>query len=44
MHRVDGLGYADVAARMGVSVSMIEKHIMAATAALRLHVFAEVNQ
>jgi RNA polymerase sigma factor (sigma-70 family) len=35
MHRVDGLGYSDVAARMGVSVSMVEKHIMAAMAALR---------
>ena len=35
MHRVDGLGYSDVAARMGVSVSMVEKHIMAAIAALR---------
>ena len=35
MHRVDGLGYSDVAARMGVSVSMVEKHIMVAIAALR---------
>jgi RNA polymerase sigma factor (sigma-70 family) len=35
MHRVDGLGYSDVAARMGVSVSMVEKHIMAAIAVLR---------
>jgi len=35
MHRVDGLGYSDVAARMGVSISMVEKHIMAAIAALR---------
>ena len=35
MHRVDGLEYSEVAARMGVSVSMVEKHIMAAMAALR---------
>jgi RNA polymerase sigma factor (sigma-70 family) len=35
MHRVDGLEYSDVASRMGVSVSMVEKHIMAAIAALR---------
>jgi DNA-directed RNA polymerase specialized sigma24 family protein len=32
---VYGHEYADIAARMGVSVSMIEKHMMAATAALR---------
>jgi RNA polymerase sigma-70 factor (ECF subfamily) len=35
MRRVYGHEYADIAARMGVSVSMIEKHMMAAAAALR---------
>ena len=35
LRRVYGHEYADIAARMGVSVSMIEKHMMAATAALR---------
>jgi RNA polymerase sigma factor (sigma-70 family) len=34
-HRVDGSTYAEIAAELGVSVSMIEKHIMAAIAALR---------
>lgn len=35
LHRVHGLSYAEVAAATGVSVSMIEKHVMAAIAALR---------
>ncbi|HEY2534727.1 MAG TPA: sigma-70 family RNA polymerase sigma factor [Xanthobacteraceae bacterium] len=35
MHRVDGESYAAIASRMNVSVSMVEKHIMSATAQLR---------
>lgn len=35
LHRVHGLSYAEVAAATGVSVSMIEKHVMAAIALLR---------
>jgi RNA polymerase sigma-70 factor (ECF subfamily) len=35
LRRVCGYEYADIAACMGVSVSMVEKHMMAATAALR---------
>jgi RNA polymerase sigma-70 factor (ECF subfamily) len=35
MHRVDGESYAAIASRMQVSVSMVEKHIMSATAQLR---------
>jgi RNA polymerase sigma-70 factor (ECF subfamily) len=36
LHRVEGLTYADIAADLGVSVSMVEKHISAALAALRV--------
>jgi RNA polymerase sigma factor (sigma-70 family) len=35
MHRVFGCSYAEIASELGVSVSMIEKHIMCAIAALR---------
>jgi len=35
MHRLHGHSYTYIAAAMGVSVSMIEKHVMAAMAALR---------
>lgn len=35
MHRVDGHSYSDIATITGVSVSMIEKHVMAAIHALR---------
>lgn len=35
LHRVHGLSYAEIAAETGVSVSMIEKHVMAAIAVLR---------
>ena len=34
-HRVEGCTYADIAVRMGVSVSMIEKYISSALAELR---------
>jgi len=34
LHRVSGESYAEIAARMNVSVSMIEKHIMSAMVAL----------
>ncbi len=35
LHRVHGCSYAEIARETGVSVSMIEKHVMAAIAALR---------
>jgi RNA polymerase sigma-70 factor (ECF subfamily) len=35
LHRVEGLRYCDIAADLGVSVSMVEKHISAALSALR---------
>lgn len=35
MHRVMGCSYAEIATDMGVSISMIEKHVMSAIAALR---------
>ncbi|HVW70839.1 MAG TPA: sigma-70 family RNA polymerase sigma factor [Steroidobacteraceae bacterium] len=35
MHRVLGCSYAEIALDLGVSVSMIEKHMMSAIAALR---------
>lgn len=35
LHRIHGHSYAEIARMLGVSVSMIEKHVMAAIAALR---------
>ena len=35
LHRVDGLPQADVAQRMGISVNMVERHIMLALATCR---------
>jgi RNA polymerase sigma-70 factor (ECF subfamily) len=35
LHRVHGYSHAEIAAATGVSVSMVEKHVMAAVAALR---------
>ena len=35
MHRIDGESYANIAAGMDISISMVEKHVMAAMAALR---------
>lgn len=34
MHRLDGLSYAQIAARLGISVSAIEKHMASALAIL----------
>ena len=34
-HRLGGLSHAEIARRLGVSVSMIEKHVSSASAALR---------
>lgn len=38
MHRLDGLSYAEIASRLGISVSAIEKHMASALAVL-----ADVN-
>ena len=35
LHRLHGASYASIAARLGVSISMVEKHIMGAISALR---------
>jgi RNA polymerase sigma-70 factor (ECF subfamily) len=35
LHRIEGLRYCDIAADLGVSVSMVEKHLSAALSALR---------
>ena len=37
LHRLHGYSYAEIARDTGVSVSMIEKHVMAAMLALRQH-------
>jgi RNA polymerase sigma-70 factor (ECF subfamily) len=34
MHRLDGMSYGQIAARLGISVSAIEKHMISALAAL----------
>ncbi len=34
MHRLDGLSYAEIAQRLGVSISAVEKHIASALVAL----------
>jgi RNA polymerase sigma factor (sigma-70 family) len=35
LHRIEGLRYSEIASHLGVSVSMVEKHISAALAVLR---------
>ena len=35
LHRLHGASYASIAAQLGVSISMVEKHIMGALSALR---------
>lgn len=35
LHRVQGNSYSEIAALMGISVSMVEKHVMSAILALR---------
>lgn len=38
LNRIDQLGYRSIASEMGISVSMVEKHISAALSALRYQV------